>query len=377
MSNLAISYARFSSAPQGEGHSLTRQIEAAEAYATANNLVIDRDLSLSDPGLSAWDRSNIQKGALGLFLKEVEGGKVPVGSTLIVESFDRLSRATPRQALNIFTRLIDAGLNVVTLTDPPKRFSAASVDANMFELFEALMQMHRAHGESERKSQLLASSWEARRKKAITNGNVAIEHGLLAMIQRVKDNETELVRIEKLIEAQQRKVNILATQEGGGASRMTDLIHPEGSHQKRRYKINWPQEHRFFKLPCQAIVTGKVINPFKHFTMRSKHELHAMKLYLYFASIRGNQSFHSMASYETIFDRTKIPERDIRKAISLLISTGLLVSVDRDHKQMLNKNEPNKYYLAGYLTLVRAQIGVGQAAATAPVTPSTTMAVQP
>ena len=155
------------------------------------------------------------------------------------------------------------------------------------------------------------------------------------------------------------------------------LIHPEGSHQKRRYKINWPQEHRFFKLPCQAIVTGTVINPFKHFTMRSKHELHAMKLYLYFASIRGNQSFHSMASYETIFDRTKIPERDIRKAISLLISTGLLVSVDRDHKQMLNKNEPNKYYLAGYLTLVRAQIGVGQATATTPVTPSTTIAVQP
>lgn len=136
------------------------------------------------------------------------------------------------------------------------------------------------------------------------------------------------------------------------------LIAPEGSHQKRRYKINWPPEHRFFKLPCQAIVKGKVINPFKHFTMRSKHELHAMKLYLYFASIRGNQSFYSMASYETIFDRTRIPERDIRKAISLLISTGLLVSVDRDHKQMLDKNEPNKYYLAGYPALVRPQAGV-------------------
>lgn len=172
MSNLAISYARFSSAPQGEGHSLTRQLEAAEAYATANSLVIDRGLSFRDLGVSAWDRSNIQKGALGLFLKAVEGGKVPVGSTFIVESFDRLSRATPRQALSIFTRLLDAGLNVVTLTDPPKRFSAASVDANMFELFEALMQMHRAHGESERKSQLLASSWEARRNRAMSDGTV-------------------------------------------------------------------------------------------------------------------------------------------------------------------------------------------------------------
>ncbi|MBC7731457.1 MAG: hypothetical protein H7306_06090 [Bacteriovorax sp.] len=61
-------------------------------------------------------------------------------------------------------------------------------------------------------------------REAITNGNIAIEQGLLAMIQRVKDNESELVRIEKLIETQQLKVNTLATQEGGGASRMKDLI---------------------------------------------------------------------------------------------------------------------------------------------------------
>lgn len=145
-----------------------------------------------------------------------------------------------------------------------------------------------------------------------------------------------------------------------------DLIAPEGSHQKRRYKINWPQEHRFFKLPCQAIVSGNVIRPFKHFTLRSKHELHAMKLYLYFASIRGNHIFYSMASYETIFDRTRIPERDIRKAISLLIGVGLLVSVDRDHRQMLAKNEPNKYYLAGYQALVREQTGAAQATTAAP-----------
>lgn len=143
------------------------------------------------------------------------------------------------------------------------------------------------------------------------------------------------------------------------------LISSEGSHQKRRYNITWPLEHRFFKLPCQAIVNGNVIRPFKHFTMRSKHELHAMKLYLYFASIRGNTVLYSMASYETIFDRTRIPERDIRKAISLLISAGLLVSVDRDHRQMLDKNEPNKYYLAGYQALVRQQNGTPPAATAA------------
>lgn len=149
------------------------------------------------------------------------------------------------------------------------------------------------------------------------------------------------------------------------------LIAPEGSHQKRRYKINWPPEHRFFKLPCQAIVSGKVITPFRHFTMRSKHELHAMKLYLYFASIRGNHSFYSMASYETIFDRTRIPERDIKKAISLMINAGLMVSIDRDHKQMVDKNEPNKYYLAGYQALVQQKSGTPEGAMATSAAPAT------
>ena len=79
MFNIAISYARFSSAPQGEGHSLVRQLEAAEAYAVANDLVIDRQLSFTDLGVSAWDKSNIEKGALGLLFKMIHAGKVPAG----------------------------------------------------------------------------------------------------------------------------------------------------------------------------------------------------------------------------------------------------------------------------------------------------------
>jgi len=144
------------------------------------------------------------------------------------------------------------------------------------------------------------------------------------------------------------------------------LIAPEGSHQKRRYKITWPAEHRFFKLPCQAITNGNVIVPFKNFTMRSKHELHAMKLYLYFASIRTNHLPYSMASYETIFERTRIPERDIRRAISVLIGVGLLEGVDREHSQTRGVNEPNKYYLKGYAALIGQR--PGDAAATMPAT---------
>jgi hypothetical protein len=125
-----------------------------------------------------------------------------------------------------------------------------------------------------------------------------------------------------------------------------NLITLSGSAQKRRYWITGPHT-RWFKLPCQAIVKQGMVGPFKTFTLRSKHELHALKLYLYLAACRENQSPYTMVSYETIHARTGISERDIRRAISLLINSGLLENVDRVFSKTLKVNEPNKYYLAG------------------------------
>jgi hypothetical protein len=93
-----------------------------------------------------------------------------------------------------------------------------------------------------------------------------------------------------------------------------------------------------------------------------------MKLYLYFAAIRTNHLPYSMASYETIFARTRIPERDIRRAISVLIAVGLLEGVDREHSQTRGVNEPNKYYLKGYPALVLQRSGDLPAAKTTPET---------
>ncbi len=171
MSNIAISYARFSSAGQAEGHSLDRQIGRAAEYAAANGLVLDPKLSYKDLGLSGWDLTNVEKGDLGVFLAEIAAGtKIPRGATLIIESFDRLSRAEPVIAVGIFSSIIKAGLNVVTLgvnNAPPKRFSQQTLRENDFQLFEVMLDMHRANAESNRKSDLINASWENRRKKAI------------------------------------------------------------------------------------------------------------------------------------------------------------------------------------------------------------------
>ncbi len=56
-------------------------------------LELDDKFTYKDLGVSAYDRSNLERGALGLFLEAVEAGKVPKGSILLVEAFDRLTRS--------------------------------------------------------------------------------------------------------------------------------------------------------------------------------------------------------------------------------------------------------------------------------------------
>src|SRR5258708_29355680 len=93
----AFSYRRFSTPEQAKGHSLKRQIEAAEAWCAKQNVELDRELTFEDLAVSAFHGRNVEVGALGVFLRAVEDGRVPRGSYLLVESLDRVSRQTARK----------------------------------------------------------------------------------------------------------------------------------------------------------------------------------------------------------------------------------------------------------------------------------------
>ena len=89
------------------------------------------------------------------------------------------------------------------------------------------------------------------------------------------------------------------------------------------------------------------ITTFRQLTLRGKLD-HALKLYLYFASVRDNQRLISMASHEVIHARTGIPESDIRRAHRLLTSVGLLAAIEREYKGVVEKtNEPKNTICAG------------------------------
>jgi DNA invertase Pin-like site-specific DNA recombinase len=163
----AYSYIRFSSALQERGDSIRRQTEMSTKYAAEHGLVLDNSLNMRDEGLSAFDGSNIDKGALGGFLQLARDGFVRRGSVLLVESFDRLSRADTWQAFGVFRQILDQGVTIVTLGDE-NVFSPESMkgEAATIPMIMSIVYMARAHEESVRKSQRVRAAWKSKRENA-------------------------------------------------------------------------------------------------------------------------------------------------------------------------------------------------------------------
>ncbi|WOB06450.1 recombinase family protein [Piscinibacter gummiphilus] len=145
------SYLRFSNIKQAAGASADRQRSYAAEWAAKHGLQLDEELSMRDEGLSAFHQTHIKKGALGVFLRAIEDGKVAPKSVLVVESLDRLSRAEPLLAQAQMTSIINADITVVTASDN-KVYSRERLKANPMDLIYSLLVMIRAHEESDTKS---------------------------------------------------------------------------------------------------------------------------------------------------------------------------------------------------------------------------------
>ena len=123
----AYSYVRMSTDMQLKGDSLRRQLDQSREYAAGQEWELLEEDELRDVGISAFSGANVSGGALGRFLEAVRVGKVEPGSFLIVESLDRLSRQEALKSFGLFSEIINAGVNIVTLADR-KTYSAATTD---------------------------------------------------------------------------------------------------------------------------------------------------------------------------------------------------------------------------------------------------------
>jgi len=157
LTGLVYSYTRFSDPRQSTGNSSDRQAAYAAKWAAEHGLLLDETLSMRDEGLSAYHQRHVKSGALGVFLVAVQQGRIPVGSVLVVEGLDRLSRAEPIQAQAQLAQIVNAGITVVTASDG-KQYSREHLKANPMDLVYSLLVMIRAHEESDTKSKRVLAS---------------------------------------------------------------------------------------------------------------------------------------------------------------------------------------------------------------------------
>lgn len=161
----AWSYIRFSSPGQALGDSKRRQLELAIAYAKQHGLELHTE-PYFDKGISAFKGKNAAEGALKKFLDEVDAGRIPAGSTLLVEALDRITRAEVLHALEIFLSIIRRGITIVTLKDQLVYSQEQVAKDNGMSLFGSLIALITAHQESKQKGDRVRASWEGRRQKS-------------------------------------------------------------------------------------------------------------------------------------------------------------------------------------------------------------------
>lgn len=159
------SYLRFSSAAQRLGDSIRRQIEWTERRAAQLGILLDDTRRFVDEAMPSFRGQNAEVGQLARFLDLAERGLITPGSYLFVESLDRLSREDVWDAWEVFRRIIQAGVNIVT-REPDRTYSLTEIAGNWFALLEPLFIFARGNNESRTKSMRARESWEERRARA-------------------------------------------------------------------------------------------------------------------------------------------------------------------------------------------------------------------
>lgn len=161
-------YVRYSTAEQGQGDSVSRQMRMARQFAISRpemQLDIVEDPVFVDLGVSSFLGNNLAPDrGLGKFIAAVECGEVPAGSALLIESLDRLSRQELRRAQQVFHDILNRGITIITTS--PVETHVYNGQSQLFDFMMMLVQMERAHGESAQKSRRVKEAWERKREQA-------------------------------------------------------------------------------------------------------------------------------------------------------------------------------------------------------------------
>jgi hypothetical protein len=163
------SYIRFSSKAQKLGFGEIRQLEQLnkffEQYPSARQVERFEDL-----GVSAFKGKNLKSGQLARFVERIKTKEILPNALLLVESFDRISRAGGYDALELIISIIQADISIYTLFDNrlySRRKKDSSVDISLIQNI-----LERANDESRVKSERISDAKSRNLEKGVNGGIV-------------------------------------------------------------------------------------------------------------------------------------------------------------------------------------------------------------
>ncbi|EHY8549103.1 TPA: recombinase family protein [Vibrio parahaemolyticus] len=150
------SYVRFSTVSQGkEGKdSYIRQTLAAKEYAERMGLEY-QDKSFSDLGISGF-RSSKKRDGLSSMLEAIQSGAIEPTSTICIDGFDRLSRASFEHTYDTVRLIVGTGVKLHVVQDDMTLDKSSLND--LISIVRLALQSDLAHQESAKKSYLIKQS---------------------------------------------------------------------------------------------------------------------------------------------------------------------------------------------------------------------------
>lgn len=116
--------------------------------------------------------------------------------------------------------------------------------------------------------------------------------------------------------------------------------------------VDYGQSGGWAKLPARGLYSRDLqrIPAFHALKLRSRVELNALKIYLLIIALRDNSTNYAVVSYDRIRDYTGINRIDIKSALSLLVTQGM-IQVDQGATALNQFSTMNMYrpkYLEPY-----------------------------
>jgi len=135
-----------------------------------------------DAATSGYSGSNVTKGALGEFIRQVDSKRISTPCILVVEQLDRLTRKKLRDARKLFEGLLEKGVKICT-THNGKVYDESSLDS-LYDIQQSMMELNAAYEYAASIGRRSGERWKEKKRLA-SNGEVMTKQ-VPAWLQVVK-----------------------------------------------------------------------------------------------------------------------------------------------------------------------------------------------